>query len=43
VGASAARASQREGRWKGSEDKSQRRGYKVKETTFKLSWKNNKN
>jgi hypothetical protein len=43
VGASAARASPRESKWQGSEDKSQRRGFKVKETNFKLSWQHSKN
>jgi hypothetical protein len=43
MGASAARASERESRWQGREEKSQRRGFKVKETNFKLSWQNSKN
>jgi hypothetical protein len=43
MGASAARVSRRESQWKGSEYKSPRRGYKVKETDFKFSWKNSKN
>ncbi|XP_023714388.1 uncharacterized protein LOC111868185 isoform X2 [Cryptotermes secundus] len=42
MGASAARASQRESRWQGSEDKS-KRWFNAKETNFKLSWQNTKN
>lgn len=43
MGAPAARAPQRDNRWQGSEDKPQKRGYKVKETNFKLSWQHSKN
>jgi hypothetical protein len=43
VEASASRASPGESKWQGTENKSQRRGFKVKDTNFKLSWKHSKN
>jgi hypothetical protein len=43
MGASASRASQGERKWQGSQNNSRRSGYRVKETNFKLSWRNSTN